>query len=61
MKEVLNELLGITEEKWKAVGKELEAGKSFCEIDSTIAKTLQNLTAVSSSLRNTWGNKKRQR
>lgn len=61
MKSVLSELFRIDENEWKAVSKELEAGKSFCEIDSTIAKTLQNLTTASSSLRNTWGNKKRQR
>lgn len=61
MNEVLDELISISEEKWRHVGRELENGKSFCEIDNTIATTLQNLTAVSNSLRNTWGNKKRQR
>lgn len=61
MKGVLTDLRNTSEEVWQRVAKELENGKSFCEIDSAIAKTLQNLTAVSGSLRNTWGNKKRQR
>lgn len=61
MNSVLQELQSITEEQWRVIGRELEAGKNFCDIDATVVTTLQSLTSVSASLRNTWGNKKRQR
>lgn len=61
MKNILAELVNIDENQWRAIGRDLDAGKSFQEINTAVATTLQNLTTVSSSLRNTWGNKKRQR